>query len=101
MVDVVPLVDEGLGNSAYLVDLGDGRALAVDPTRDLRALRALAERRDCGSRSRRTPICTPTSSPAPWSWPRATARRCSHRRLGTASFGTPHSATATRSTSAG
>jgi glyoxylase-like metal-dependent hydrolase (beta-lactamase superfamily II) len=29
-----------LGNSSYLVDLGDGRALAVDPTRDLRALRA-------------------------------------------------------------
>ena len=45
MVDVMPLVDEGLSNSAYLVDLGDGRALAVDPTRDLRALRALAERR--------------------------------------------------------
>jgi len=33
-------LDEGLGNSAYLVDLGDGRALAVDPPRDLRALRA-------------------------------------------------------------
>jgi len=42
---VVPVVDNGLGNSAYLVDLGDGRALAVDPTRDLRALRAVAERR--------------------------------------------------------
>ncbi|HUZ25281.1 MAG TPA: MBL fold metallo-hydrolase [Streptosporangiaceae bacterium] len=28
------LVDEGLGNSSYLVDLGDGRALAVDPARD-------------------------------------------------------------------
>ena len=39
-----PLVDEGLGNSAWLVDLGDGRALAVDPPRDLRALRAAAER---------------------------------------------------------
>jgi hydroxyacylglutathione hydrolase len=45
MVDVVPVVDVGLGNSAYLVDLGDGRALAVDPSRDLRALRAAAERR--------------------------------------------------------
>jgi hydroxyacylglutathione hydrolase len=42
---VVPLVDEGLGNSAYVVDLGDGRALAVDPSRDLRALRTAAERR--------------------------------------------------------
>jgi glyoxylase-like metal-dependent hydrolase (beta-lactamase superfamily II) len=39
-----PLVDEGLGNSAWLVGLGDGRALAVDPPRDLRALRTVAER---------------------------------------------------------
>jgi len=42
---VVPLVDEGLGNCAYLVDLGDGRALAIDPSRDLRALRAAATAR--------------------------------------------------------
>ncbi|GGP00890.1 MBL fold metallo-hydrolase [Wenjunlia tyrosinilytica] len=42
---LVPLVDDGLGNSAYLVGLGDGRALAVDASRDLRALRAAAERR--------------------------------------------------------
>jgi glyoxylase-like metal-dependent hydrolase (beta-lactamase superfamily II) len=41
---VIPLVDEGLGNSSYLVDLGDGRALAVDPSRDLRALRMAAQR---------------------------------------------------------
>lgn len=41
---VVPVVDEGLGNSAYLVDLGDGRALAVDVPRDLRAVRAAAGR---------------------------------------------------------
>jgi len=27
---LIPLVDEGLGNSAYLADLGGGRALAVD-----------------------------------------------------------------------
>jgi glyoxylase-like metal-dependent hydrolase (beta-lactamase superfamily II) len=39
-----PVVDEGLGNSAWLVDLGDGRALAVDPPRDMRALRAIAGR---------------------------------------------------------
>lgn len=45
MVGVTPVVDEGLGNSAYLVDLGDRRALAVDPTRDLRAMRAMAARR--------------------------------------------------------
>jgi len=44
-LEVVPLVDEGLGNSAYLVDLGGGRALTVDASRDLRALRAEAERR--------------------------------------------------------
>jgi len=44
MPDVVPLVDPGLGNSAYLVDLGDGRALAVDPSRDVRALQLAAHR---------------------------------------------------------
>ena len=44
-VDVVSLVDEGLGNSAYLVDLGDGRALVVDVSRDLRAVHAAAARR--------------------------------------------------------
>jgi hydroxyacylglutathione hydrolase len=42
---MIPIVDEGLGNSAYLVDLGDGRALAVDAPRDLRAMRAQADRR--------------------------------------------------------
>jgi hydroxyacylglutathione hydrolase len=41
---IVPVVDVGLGNSAYLVDLGDGRALAVDAPRDLRAVRAAAAR---------------------------------------------------------
>ncbi|GAA3349497.1 MBL fold metallo-hydrolase [Amorphoplanes nipponensis] len=42
---LIPLVDEGLGNSAYLYDVGDGRALVVDPPRDLRALRTAAARR--------------------------------------------------------
>jgi len=42
---LIPLVDSGLGNSAYLVDLGDGRALAVDASRDLRAVHAAATRR--------------------------------------------------------
>jgi len=37
------LVDAGLGNSAYLVDLGDGRGLAVDASRDLRMLEATAD----------------------------------------------------------
>jgi hydroxyacylglutathione hydrolase len=44
-ISVIPVVDEGLGNSAYLVDLADGRALAVDASRDLRALRTEAGRR--------------------------------------------------------
>ena len=41
---VHPLVDVGLGNTAYLVDLADGRALVVDASRDLHAVRAAAER---------------------------------------------------------
>jgi rhodanese-related sulfurtransferase/glyoxylase-like metal-dependent hydrolase (beta-lactamase superfamily II) len=43
---VIPLVDKGLGNSAYLVDLGDGRALAVDASRDLRSMRATLQKRN-------------------------------------------------------
>jgi rhodanese-related sulfurtransferase len=39
------LVDEGLGNSAYLLELGDGRALAVDASLDLRAVYAAAAQR--------------------------------------------------------
>ncbi len=31
--NLIPLVDEGLGNSSYLVDLSDGSALAVDASR--------------------------------------------------------------------
>lgn len=33
---VVPIPDPGLGNTSYLVDLGDGSALVVDPERDPR-----------------------------------------------------------------
>lgn len=36
MVDVVPVEHPGLGNSSYLLDLGDGRAAVVDPQRDIR-----------------------------------------------------------------
>jgi hydroxyacylglutathione hydrolase len=39
-----PVVDEGLGNSAYVVELGDGRALVVDPSRDPSGYLAVAER---------------------------------------------------------
>jgi glyoxylase-like metal-dependent hydrolase (beta-lactamase superfamily II) len=42
---ITPVVDDGLGNSAHLVDLGDGRALAVDASLDLRAMRTEADRR--------------------------------------------------------
>ncbi len=38
-------MDEGLGNSAYLVDLGDGRALVVDVSLDLRDVGRAAQRR--------------------------------------------------------
>ncbi|HUY51233.1 MAG TPA: hypothetical protein VMV92_36935 [Streptosporangiaceae bacterium] len=46
---IVAVVDEGLGNAAYLADLGDGRALAVDVPRDLRA------QLDGGAGGRRAP----------------------------------------------
>jgi hydroxyacylglutathione hydrolase len=45
MATIVPIVDEGLGNSAFLVDLGDRRALVVDPSRDPSPYLAAAERR--------------------------------------------------------
>jgi hydroxyacylglutathione hydrolase len=34
MATIHPVVDEGLGNSAYVVELDDGRALVIDPARD-------------------------------------------------------------------
>jgi hydroxyacylglutathione hydrolase len=42
---VHPVVEEGLGNSSYLVELGDGRALVVDPVRDPSPYLELAGRR--------------------------------------------------------
>ncbi|HSL25192.1 MAG TPA: MBL fold metallo-hydrolase [Acidimicrobiia bacterium] len=36
MVEIVPVPDPGLGNTSYLVDLGDGSGLVVDPERDPR-----------------------------------------------------------------
>lgn len=44
-MEILALVDEGLGNSAYVVDLGDGGALVVDPERDPRPYLAELERR--------------------------------------------------------
>ena len=43
--ELVPVVDDGLGNTTWLVDLGDGRALVVDASRDLRAVHAAANKR--------------------------------------------------------
>jgi len=44
-VEIVPIIDTGLGNSSYVVDLGDGGALVVDPERNPGPyLRAVEER---------------------------------------------------------
>ena len=43
--DISVVVDAGLGNCSYVVDLGDGRALVVDPERDPRPYLDDAERR--------------------------------------------------------
>jgi glyoxylase-like metal-dependent hydrolase (beta-lactamase superfamily II)/rhodanese-related sulfurtransferase len=42
---VTPVVDEGLGNTSWLVDLGDGRLAVVDPGRHPGPFLAEAERR--------------------------------------------------------
>lgn len=44
-LDVHRIADPGLGNSAWLVDLGDGSALVVDPSRDPRGPIQAAEKR--------------------------------------------------------
>jgi len=43
---IVALVDEGLGNSSYLVDLGDGTAMVIDPARDAGPYLAEAAKRN-------------------------------------------------------
>jgi hydroxyacylglutathione hydrolase len=45
MAEIVTLRDAGLGNASYLMDLGDGRGLVLDPWRDPAPYRATAERR--------------------------------------------------------
>ena len=45
-MDIVPIVDIGLGNSSYVVDLGDGSALVVDPERDPSPYLEAAEQRN-------------------------------------------------------
>jgi hydroxyacylglutathione hydrolase len=44
--ELVPVVDDGLGNTTWMVGLGDGRALVVDASRDLRAVCAAAQARE-------------------------------------------------------
>src|SRR5437588_1673871 len=44
-VQIRPVVDEGLGNTSYVVDLGDGRALVVDPSRNPGPYLSAADRR--------------------------------------------------------
>jgi glyoxylase-like metal-dependent hydrolase (beta-lactamase superfamily II)/rhodanese-related sulfurtransferase len=44
-VEIASVVDEGLGNSAHVVDLGDGGALVVDPERDPRPYLTEVDRR--------------------------------------------------------
>src|SRR4051794_15127409 len=43
--ELIPVVDDGLGNTTWMVDLGDRRALVVDASRDLRAVHAAARKR--------------------------------------------------------
>ena len=45
MTVVTPVVDDGLGNSSWIVDLGDGRLAVVDPGRHPGPFLAEAERR--------------------------------------------------------
>ncbi|MGH9012132.1 MAG: MBL fold metallo-hydrolase [Acidimicrobiia bacterium] len=45
MTSVTPVVDTGLGNSSWIVDLGDGRLAVVDPGRHPGPFLAEAERR--------------------------------------------------------
>jgi glyoxylase-like metal-dependent hydrolase (beta-lactamase superfamily II)/rhodanese-related sulfurtransferase len=44
MAEIVTIRDEGLGNSSYLVELGDGRGLVLDPSRDPGPYLAAADR---------------------------------------------------------
>ena len=45
MVTVLVVEHPGLGNSSYLLDLGDGRAAVIDPQRDVRPYLTIAHRR--------------------------------------------------------
>ncbi|HVH64942.1 MAG TPA: rhodanese-like domain-containing protein [Candidatus Acidoferrum sp.] len=44
-VEIIPILDDGLGNQSYVVALGDGRGLVIDPSRDPLPYLEIAERR--------------------------------------------------------
>ena len=69
-LDIASFVNEGLGHSSYLVDLGDGTALVVDPARIPTAQLSYAAERGLRSRTRPTPTPTPTTSRAAPTSPR-------------------------------
>ena len=86
-VGLTAVVDEGLGNSCYLLDLGDRHRRWWSIRRGTCGRCARPRRRPgCGSGSPPTPTCTPTSSPAPCSWPTTTARSSWPRRAGGRQF---------------
>jgi glyoxylase-like metal-dependent hydrolase (beta-lactamase superfamily II)/rhodanese-related sulfurtransferase len=43
LVEITSFVDEGLGNASHVLDLGDGRAVVIDPPRDVSPFRRWAE----------------------------------------------------------
>jgi glyoxylase-like metal-dependent hydrolase (beta-lactamase superfamily II) len=45
MVEITSFVDEGLGNSSYLVEIGDRRGLVIDPPRDIEPFAAVARQK--------------------------------------------------------
>ena len=102
VIDVVPLVDDGLGNSAYLVDLGEGRGLVVDAGLDLRSA---ACRRGEARATRGLRRGHPPARRLPHRRrPAGRRRRCPGHRLragGTGRSRTSAWTTATRSTWAG
>ena len=100
MTSPIPPRRRGAGQLAYLVDLGDGRALAVDASRDLRALRAAA-----GARGLRVAFAADTHLHADFLTGALQLAACDGARVLASPAGDrefPHTglATATRSTSA-
>ena len=61
MTEIVSILDEGLGNSSYVVDIGDRRALVLDPERDPGWYLAAA-----GRRGLRVAYTAETITCAPW-----------------------------------